>query len=160
MALDTYMTLNGHSQGMIDGDVTSAGYVGWIIVNDLRWLIDGPRDAASGLPTGHKASQPLAVSVPTGRHTPKVLQALMNNETLTAQVDVRHALANGTVGIAYQLNLTDANVASFETNLVDGTSSPFDNYLFTFQTIELTWHTSTSTISQNVVPAGWSMATS
>jgi type VI secretion system Hcp family effector len=158
MAVQTYMLLKGRTQGVLTGEVDTAGYAGWILVNDVRWAISTPFDATSGLPSGHKAAEPLAVSVPTGRHTPLVLKAHQNDEALTeAKIHFVHTSNGGTPVLTYEMVMTNGYLTSFETNLQGGSSSsPFDNYLLTFENIQLNWSTSTTTISSTAAPSSWS----
>ena len=83
MAHVAYMTLRGQKQGDIKGDVTQKGREGSIALIDVAYGIATPFDAASGLPTGKRQHKPVVISKAIDEASPKLLEAMVTNETLT-----------------------------------------------------------------------------
>ncbi len=82
MALNAYLKLRGQRQGDILGSVTQAGQAGKIMVFAVEHGVSAPRDPASGLPTGKRAHAPIKLTKEIDRSTPKLYDALVNNESL------------------------------------------------------------------------------
>jgi type VI secretion system secreted protein Hcp len=138
------MKVTGQSQGAILGGVTQKGKEGMITVNDLTYGLISPRDAASGQATGRRQHQPVQVTVPTGRQTPKLFTAEVNNENLTlVEIDFWLPAAGGGGGqaLGFVLKLTNAHVSELDVSFesAGNTGELLDQYSFTFQKIELTW---------------------
>jgi type VI secretion system secreted protein Hcp len=124
-AVQGNFTATGQKQGAITGD----GPGGVMILIGLSHAIVSPRDAASGLPTGKRQHKPITITKQLDKSSPKLLNALVQNENLTA---VTFTLTRG--GTAYAtVKLTNANVASREQK------GEYEEIAFTYQKITWTW---------------------
>jgi type VI secretion system secreted protein Hcp len=76
------LTLDGQTQGAIEGGVMAEGYEGSISVLGFSHSVISPRDAASGLPTGKRQHRPVVITKRIDKSTPLLFQALVNNENI------------------------------------------------------------------------------
>lgn len=108
-----YLTLKGQKQGNINGGVTQKGRENSIAVQYLQQKIVSPRDAASGLPTGKRQHEPLVFRKAFDKSTPKLLSAMVTNETLTnAQFKFFSVGVNGAESQYFTIELQNASLAS------------------------------------------------
>ena len=146
MAQAFYITAQGQKQGAIKGDVTQKGHEGAILGLALSHDITSPRDPASGLPTGKPMHKPLTVTIPWGSATPRLLNALYNNETLTTvHLSFLRTTPAGIDAEFMTIDLTNASVseiASRVPNVSDPNLSKLQEYnevSFTYQKITTTF---------------------
>ena len=69
MALNSYLSLSGDTQGDIKGSVTQTGREDTIEIYGWNHEVISPRDAASGLPTGKRQHKPLVITKAIGAVT-------------------------------------------------------------------------------------------
>ncbi len=81
-----YLSVQGETQGLIQGDVTEAGLEGKIGVLQYTHSIYTPREASSGMATGERRHQPLILVKEIDKSSPKLALALVNNEELTVNL--------------------------------------------------------------------------
>ena len=79
MALNSYLSLTGETQGVIVGSVTQAGREGTIMTIATSHEVISPRDAASGLPTGKRQHAPFVITKEVDQASP----ALYNRSSTT-----------------------------------------------------------------------------
>jgi type VI secretion system secreted protein Hcp len=141
MEIDAYLQIKGQKQGVIKGDVTQRPELGSIRVNELSYGVLSPRDPASGLPTGKRQHQPVAVVVTTGPQTPLVFNAIVTNENLVdVKIDLYEPTPTGLQALALTIELTNASISDFELSYTSGTPGVLqDRYSFTFQKIVVRW---------------------
>jgi type VI secretion system secreted protein Hcp len=146
MAQAFYITAQGQKQGAIKGDVTQKGHEGAILGLALAHDIISPRDPASGLPTGKRMHKPLTVTIPWGSATPRLLNALYNNENLTTvHLSFSRTTPAGIDAEFMTIDLTNASVsevASTVPNVSDPNLSKLQEYndvSFTYQKITTTF---------------------
>lgn len=148
MATNAYLTIKGQKQGQVKGSVTQKGREGWIAVYAFHHEIVSPRDAASGMPTGKRQHKALSITKEIDKSTPLLLQALINNETLT-EVILRFYGADskgtGAERLIYTIKLTNASISDIAEDMLnnktdDGLKMPvLDIVSFTYQKINWTW---------------------
>ena len=146
MAQNFYITIQGQKQGAIKGDVTLKGHEGAILGLALSHDIVSPRDPQSGLPTGQRMHKPLTTTTPWGAATPKLLNAIYTNETLTSvHMSFWRINAAGVETQFMTIDLTNANVADLASR-VPNTSDPnlakvpeYHDIAFTYQKITNTF---------------------
>ncbi len=110
-ALNAYLTLEGQSQGDIEGDVTLAGREGTIEVTSFEYEVASPRDAATGLPTGRRQHEPIKVTKRVDQSSPMLFQALVTNENLPSfELRFYRPTREGREEQFYTVRLTDARV--------------------------------------------------
>ena len=83
MAQIAYLTLTGESQGLIEGECTTAGREGKIEVFETKHFVHYPLDAVSGLPTTSKKHKPITIRKKIDKSTPLLLNAWINNENIS-----------------------------------------------------------------------------
>jgi len=74
------MELEGKNQGKIEGSCEMQGREGTILIYAMKHHIHIPRDTHSGLPTGKRVHNPLAVVKEYDKASPKLYQALCTGE--------------------------------------------------------------------------------
>jgi type VI secretion system secreted protein Hcp len=124
-AIQGSFTATGQRQGVFTGD----GPNGSIVLLAVSHEIISPRDPASGLPTGKRQHKPFTITKALDKSTPLFLNALVNNENLTA---VTFTYTRG--GTPFMtVKLTNASVAS------NSQFGEVETIEFTYQKIEWTW---------------------
>jgi type VI secretion system secreted protein Hcp len=127
-ALNAYMTIEGSSQGNIEGDVTRVGLEDHILVESVGYNLTAPLDAASGLPTGKRQHRPVRIIKPVDKATPKLFMALTTNEVLT-DVVIKFYKPNfdGNEVHYFTIELLDARIISVSpshSSIGEGISEP------------------------------------
>ena len=145
MPIRAYLNLKGQTQGQIKGGVTQHGREGTIEIFDASYSVVGNHDPQTGLPTGKHRHKPVVLTAPTGRQSPLIFNASVDNENLTEfKLDFYLPNAQGVEKDAYRLELTNAHVLEFDLKF-EGTAPGstevqlLDQYSFAFQKITLTW---------------------
>jgi type VI secretion system secreted protein Hcp len=146
MAQSGYLTVAGQKQGAINGGVTIKGRENTIEVHAFSAGVVSPRDPASGLPTGKRQHSPVTIVKEIDKSSPMLMNALVNNETLTTCILRFYSAApTGQVTQTYTITLTNASVASITDSLVDNeipanaTLPLREEITFTYQKIQWTW---------------------
>jgi type VI secretion system secreted protein Hcp len=123
-ALDGTIMITGAIQGSFQGPKGQK-----IELMSLNHEVVSPRDAASGLPTGKRQHKPLTITKEIDKATPLIMNALINNETLT-EVLIGMRQAGGEV---MTIMLVNASVAERRQH------GPRESVSFTYQKIIWTW---------------------
>ena len=153
MAQNFYITITGQKQGAIKGDVTLKGHEGAILGLALSHEIISPRDPQSGLPTGRRMHKPLKVTVPWGSATPRLLNSLYTNETLTSvHMSFLRPTATGAEAQFMTIDLTNASVSDFVSIVPNGTD-PSMTKVQEYNEISLTYQKITTTFTVGGVTA-------
>ena len=82
MPIPIHLSLEGETQGKIEGSVTTQGREGTILVDSLDHTVDIPRDPQTGLPTGKRIHGPITITKLLDKSSPKLAQALCSGEHL------------------------------------------------------------------------------
>jgi type VI secretion system secreted protein Hcp len=129
-----HLTAKGQKQGAINGECTIKGLENTIVCIGFTHEIVSPRDATTGLPTGHRLHKPLTITKNIDKTTPLFYSALVGNENLTEvtlnffQTDSKNQTTN-----QYRIKLTNAILANIRSN------DPSQELLaFTYQKIQWT----------------------
>ncbi len=83
MALNSYLTLEGETQGKINGSCDQSGREDMLEIYGWNHEVVSPRDAASGLPTGKRQHKPLTITHAVDKASPLLMNVLTNNENVT-----------------------------------------------------------------------------
>jgi len=146
-----YLWLTGQKSGAIKGSVTQKGREGSIRAVAVSHAIVSPRDPGSGLPTGKRQHKPLVITKELDCSTPLLFNALCTNENLSkAELKFflpvsKSGMGLGTETMAFEIKLTNANVASIDSTMLDvrlpedAKLGLFERVSFTYQKIEWTW---------------------
>ena len=125
--------VTGHHTGVFKGDDNSR--TGLITVIAYQYELTSPRDAASGLPTGHRQHHPVTITHALGGSSPEFLNSAATNEVLTSVVITFNRVdRNGKEINFYTVKLTNATITLVK-QYTSG-SSVLEDVSFTFQKIE------------------------
>ena len=83
MLATAFLTARGARQGDIKGDVTLKGREGSIALVSVAHALDAPYDAATGQMSGKRQHKPVMVATRIDQATPRLIAAMVANETLT-----------------------------------------------------------------------------
>lgn len=130
-----HATIFGQKQGAIRGSCTVRGREGTIVAEAISHNVISPRDAATGLPTGHRQHKPLTITKRIDRSTPLLYTAWIQNENLT-DVTLQFYLTSvsGEQRRYYRIQLVNANIAEIRVGPRDQ-----EQITFTYQRIVWTW---------------------
>ncbi len=112
MAMTIYLTINGKSQGAIEGDCTQKGREKQIIGYALDHTMVIPQDTHTGLPTGQRVHKPFVITTDVGKATPKIFQACSTGERLDVTADFYRINDKGLEEKYYTVKLTNAIVVN------------------------------------------------
>ena len=144
MALTGYLTLEGNTQGKIEGDCTQKGRENTILVYAVDHILEIPRDINTGLPSGQRVHKPLVITKHTDPATPLLYQACASGEQMkTWQLDYYHINEKGQEELYYQISLENAivvNIHHFKPHTMVESNKPMhdqEEVSFTYESI--TW---------------------
>lgn len=80
--MTSYLTIEGNTQGKIEGDCKQKGREKTIEIFSLTHDIEIPRDTHTGLPTGQRIHHPLTLTAKLGSQSPKIMQACTSGEQM------------------------------------------------------------------------------
>lgn len=86
MALTSYLTVTGETQGAIEGECDQAGREGTIMVYEMDHAVTIPRHPQTGLPTGTRLHKPLEVVKQKDKSSPLLFQACTTGEQVTVEL--------------------------------------------------------------------------
>jgi type VI secretion system secreted protein Hcp len=147
MALPAYLKLSAERQGEVIGSVTQKGREGTILVIAASHTIIGPRDPASGRPTGKRMHKPFAIVKEIDRASPILYSILCNNENVrSVEINFYTPDKMGIERQHFTVRLTNANISGIELRMPN-TKNPHTARLpareevsFTYQKISWTWN--------------------
>ena len=146
-----YITIESATQGIIKGEVRRKGMESKIAGFGFSFSESSPRDSNSGMAAGHRVHTGIKISKGIDIASPKLLQALVNNETLkivTLEFWGPSLMAASGVRSEvkyYTVKLTNASITAFKQT--DGTFLPendqkadkaLEELTLTYQKIEIT----------------------
>lgn len=148
-----FVWFTGSKQGKIEGwnswpgEDNIKGTEGSSIVYQLEHEIKNPVDAATGLSTGRRQHSPVMLVKRKDKATPKLLQALCENENLTEVLFKWYRPNTKGAGQQhyYTVKLVDARVISMEEMLPSTIGEeakqwhPLEKVQLTYNRIEWTW---------------------
>ncbi|AUR53064.1 type VI secretion system tube protein TssD [Aquella oligotrophica] len=112
MAITIYATIQGSSQGAIQGDVKQQGRENTILGYALDHDVEIPRDTHTGLAVGQRIHNPVVLTTEIGKHTPKIFQACSTGEPLDVTLDFYRINDKGLEEKYYTVKLTKAIVVN------------------------------------------------
>ncbi len=147
MALGACLRLTGTKQGVIKGPVTTKGRENSIEVHSYTHVIEMPRDAASGLPSGKRQHQLFVIVKDVDQTSPLLFQAFVTNEVLSSWVLQLWETAADETGSETQfftINLTNATIAEIDSSMADNedpvnSGRGREEISFVYQKIEWAW---------------------
>lgn len=148
-ALDAYAIIVGETQGVIQGDVTTAPHEGKILIKAFGSSISGDYDAGTGIPSSGKQHRPVRLLKDMDRASPQLLTAFKNNETLVSvTLQFLRPTQTGAEQHYVTVVLSNAHVVS----MLPGHSSQDEDLMIPFrETIGLIYESMTVTWEPNGV---------
>jgi type VI secretion system secreted protein Hcp len=144
MPLTSYLTLEGNSQGKIEGDCSQKGREKTILIYAVDHEVEIPRDKQTGLPTGQRLHHPLTITKHTDPASPLLYQACASGEQMKKwQLDYYHINEKGQEELYYQITLENAivvNMRHYKPNVIEEGNKPYadmEDVAFTYESI--TW---------------------
>jgi type VI secretion system Hcp family effector len=130
-AAEFFLKVTGVVQGKFKGE-NAAGQIPLIGYN---FQVNTPTDASTGQPTGRRRYEPITVTKNLDLASPQLLQALVNNETLsTVTIQAYNTTKDGKISAAYSITLGNAVVVGLNQS-PDSRDVQTEQISFTFQTI-------------------------
>ncbi|MEG9883596.1 MAG: Hcp family type VI secretion system effector [Hyphomicrobiales bacterium] len=144
MALTSYMSITGASQGDIKGDCPQAGdKKDKILVFSIDHSVGRPKDAHTGLPTGQCVHQPFTIVKVKDNASPKLFQATCEGEHLTVELTLYRIDPKGQEQNYYKVKLEGAtivNMREYSPLSFDPDSKPYhDMEEVSFAYSDITW---------------------
>jgi type VI secretion system secreted protein Hcp len=146
MALNSYLTLKGDTQGDIKGSCTQAGREDSMEIYGWSHEVISPRDAASGLPTGKRQHKPLTITKAVDKASPLLTNVLCNNENISEwSLKCWRPSKTGAEVQYYTIDLVNANVSGIRSEQLNNKYAENMNHeirehiSFTYQKITWTW---------------------
>jgi type VI secretion system secreted protein Hcp len=144
-----YMVFKGKQQGTIQGDATSEGYAGQIVVTSVEVGMGRSAAAGSGIATGRQVVRPLVVTKRVDKSSPLLMTASFTNEVATSVLF--NFVIEGEQHKKYlTVTLTNAIIQDFDETVHDGGTS-VEKLTLNFQKCEVTW-------VEGGITASWDMA--
>ena len=113
MAMTSYLTLEGNSQGKIEGDCTQKGHEKWILVYGTNHEIEIPRDQHTGLATGQRIHRPFTITKHIDDASPLLYQACATGERMKKwELDYNHINEKGQEQLYFTVQLENAIVVN------------------------------------------------
>ena len=144
MALTSYMSVNGASQGDIKGDCPQASdKKDKILVFSIDHSVEIPKDTHTGLPTGQRIHKPFIVVKAKDNASPKLFQAACKGEQLTVELLFYRIDPKGQEQNYYKIKLEEAiivNMREYNPLTFDPDSKPYhdmEEVGFTYS--KITW---------------------
>jgi type VI secretion system secreted protein Hcp len=153
-----YMTVKDKAGAAIAGGVLHAPQAGTMEVIKLSHSVSSPVDPKTGASSGKRKYDPLVVTKPVDKASPRLFQALLNSESLKeVTIQFFRPSRTGVEENHYTIKLTDVHIVRVATRLPNTKDPATAGYpkneeiSFTFNTIEWTWNNPQTTASD-----GWS----
>ena len=113
MPMPGYLSINGQTQGKIEGGCTIEGHEGKILVQGVEHTIEIPKSIQTGLPTGKRIHMPMTITKEVDKASPKLFQALTSGEQLTsAKLEYYRISPQGKEELYYTVEVKNAIITS------------------------------------------------
>lgn len=153
---EIYFTVNGYSQGLIQGEVTTRGLEGRMRAVAVEHAVHSPYDVTTGTLTGQRVYAPFVITRDRGKASPRLLQAMLTGEQLQEVVVEYWALqrSTSTMKPMQVIKLKNARIVGIEhmAEQIPGSAAgqvrPVEKLTFLYQTFEFT------DVESNVTAAG------
>lgn len=137
-----FISITGANQGKIQGGVVEKGKEGLSSVIAFEHQIVSPRDHSTGLATGRRQHSPIVIRKEIDKSSPKLYNALSNNENLTEVVLTFYRPA-GKVGLGasslwYEIRLKEVMISGIKTT-TNEKGMPVEEISFHYQKIQWTY---------------------
>jgi type VI secretion system secreted protein Hcp len=133
-AFHSYASFKGKKQGQVKGEAEKADTKSDTTISIVRFEIEAPRDVHTGLATGRRQHTPLAITREVDTASPRLMQALANNEVFASFVLAQEE--PGVPGGTITESLTNAHITAI-TPLVPDAQHPELDKTHKYETIAL-----------------------
>jgi len=139
MALTSYLTLQGESQGAIEGECDQAGREGTIMVYEIDHTVTIPRHPQTGLPTGTRIHRPMEIVKQKDKSSPLIFQACCTGENVTFEMTFWRINAAGVEEHYFTITLESAIIVemkSYKPNVLLEENEPYhdmERILFSYK---------------------------
>lgn len=144
MALNSWLVLEGESQGNIEGSGDINPHEKKMEIWGWNHEVISPRDAASGLPTGKRQHKPFQVVKAIDIASPLLMNVLTNNENITSwALTCYRPSPSGAEEHFWSVKLVNANIAGIRQESLNNKYAenmphpPRETISFTYQ--KITW---------------------
>jgi type VI secretion system secreted protein Hcp len=146
MSMPGFLTINGETQGNIEGSCEKTGFENTIEILTFEHEISIPRNRESGLYLGKRIHYPIGITKEVDKSTPKLYQALCKGEKLVEAVFtwVRFMKANRPEKF-FIIRITNAAIIEIKPYIDDYTQATVESkphlekVAFTYEAINWTW---------------------
>lgn len=116
MPMPCYLTLEGESQGKIEGSCEVQGHQGKILVQAVEHRIELPKSPQTGLPSGKRQHLGMILTKEIDKSSPKLFQAQCSGEQLkTVELEFYRISPKGTEEKYYTIRLESAVITGSRT---------------------------------------------
>lgn len=140
------LSIEGQSQGKIEGSTKVSGQEGKILVQAVDHPIEVPCSPQTGAPTGKRVHHPMTLLKEHDKSTPKLLQALVTGEQLkNVTLEFYRISPKGTEEKYYVVKLENAFITSIKSwtpNCLDSTNKQIghmEHVSFAYEKINWTY---------------------
>lgn len=158
MALPFYMTVEGETQGPIEGFSTTTGHETQIQCHALKQTIAIPINKQTGQPSGLRNHGPITITKSFDKASPLLYQAMVNGERMKEVVLRFYRITKaGLEENYYTITLTNATLVSISPimyNVFDDDLQRYDHMeeiSFTYARIEWTWEPDSITAADEAI---------
>ncbi len=146
MPMPCYLTLDGQSQGKIEGSCEVQGHEGKILVQAVEHRIELPKSPQTGLPSGKRQHLGITLTKEIDKASPKLFQAQCSGEQLkSVELEFYRISPRGTEEKYYTIRLERAVITGSRT-WVPNCLSPdnrqyghMEDVAMTYEKIVWTW---------------------
>lgn len=146
MPMPCYMTLEGESQGKIEGSCEVQGHQGKVMVQAVEHSIELPKSPQTGLPSGKRQHLGITLTKEIDKSSPKIFQAQCSGEQLkTVEIEFYRISPKGTEEKYYTIRLEKAVITGSRTwvpNCLDPDNRQYghmEDVSLTYEKIIWTW---------------------
>ena len=146
MPMPAYMTLEGKNQGAIEGSCDQQGREGTILIQGMNHVVRIPRDPQSGLPTGNRLHEALAITKVYDKSSPKLYQALCTGERFKNVTIKWYRIDPAGMQEHYYTHILEdaiiVDIKAWMPNCLDPKTESFthmEDVAFTYEKIRWTW---------------------
>ncbi|MFA5610433.1 MAG: type VI secretion system tube protein TssD, partial [Alcaligenes sp.] len=116
MPMPCYLTLEGETQGKIEGSCEVQGHSGKILIQAVDHRIELPKSPQTGLPSGKRQHLGITLTKEIDKSSPKIFQAQCSGEQLSkVELEFYRISPKGTEEKYYTIRLEKAVVTSSRT---------------------------------------------
>ena len=153
MPMPGYLTINGQTQGKIEGGCAIEGHVGKILVQAVDHTIEIPKSIQTGLPTGKRIHGPMTITKELDKASPKLFQALTSGEQLTsAKLEYYRISPQGKEELYYTVEVKNAIITSMR-KYVPVCLDPSNQSMGHMEQVSFTYETIVETLTPDGIEA-------